>query len=244
MVLPYVKNLISYKKLMEKGRRFIRNLYKLMQPPGATRYVDFQKPGFPRVLKEFIDEHSSILTIGSGKINYGENVVHLDIVNFQDVEVIGDGHFLPFKAESFQKVIIQEVLEHVNNPSQVIREIHRVLKPGGVVFCDVPFIFPYHPNPHDYRRYSLEGLVKQFEDYQFIVEKKGVDVGPSSVLSLILRYYLSLLTSFNRKILFGIGWIFWGYLTFWIKYLDLAVAKWKNGKAEYFPQGVYVIAKK
>ena len=225
-------------------RQFVKNLYRVLEPPGATRYIDWESPGVPRVLREFIDDSSLILSIGSGRKKYGKNVICLDLVRYPSVNVVADGEHLPFKAKSFEKAVIQEVLEHVGNPEEVMAEVRRILKVGGRVFCDAPFMFPYHPNPYDLRRYSLDGLVKQFEECGFVVIQKGIDMGPSSLFCLVLRYYLSLLTSFNRARLFNIGWLFWGWLTFWIKYLDSIVAGWKNGLSDYISAGVYVVAEK
>ncbi|MEQ8859609.1 MAG: class I SAM-dependent methyltransferase [Pseudomonadales bacterium] len=56
--------------------------------------------------------------------------------------VRGSGLALPFDAASFDCVICAEVLEHVPDYAGVLREIRRVLKPGGVVALSVPRFFP------------------------------------------------------------------------------------------------------
>ena len=58
------------------------------------------------------------------------------------VLVQGDGAFLPFTDHSFDKVIAAEVLEHVPDDHAVLRELHRVLKPDGVVAVTVPAWLP------------------------------------------------------------------------------------------------------
>jgi SAM-dependent methyltransferase len=58
-----------------------------------------------------------------------------------EVERVGGvdlNQFLPFKNESFDGVDIVEVVEHIENQAQLIREISRVLKPGGVALISTP----------------------------------------------------------------------------------------------------------
>ena len=80
----------------------------------------------------------------------------------RSVEVFGDGNRLPFAAQSIDTVLCTEVLEHLPDPTGVLREAVRVLKPGGRLLCTVPFSQPLHELPSDYYRFtpsSLEHLV-------------------------------------------------------------------------------------
>jgi ubiquinone/menaquinone biosynthesis C-methylase UbiE len=54
-----------------------------------------------------------------------------------------DWRVLPFRAGSFDAVVVSSVLEYVDDPVTVLRECHRVLRPGGIVLCTVPD--PRHP---------------------------------------------------------------------------------------------------
>ncbi len=56
--------------------------------------------------------------------------------------VRGSGLSLPFPDATFSKVICAEVLEHVPDYRQILREIQRVLKPGGLLALSVPRFFP------------------------------------------------------------------------------------------------------
>ena len=56
--------------------------------------------------------------------------------------IAADGLSLPFADRSFDKIICAEVLEHVPDHVAVIREINRVLKPGGFFVASVPRFYP------------------------------------------------------------------------------------------------------
>lgn len=49
-----------------------------------------------------------------------------------------DAHRLPFRSESFDGVVVSEVLEHVADPGRVLGEAARVLRPGGRVLFSGP----------------------------------------------------------------------------------------------------------
>ena len=62
--------------------------------------------------------------------------------------VAGDAQSLPFDAESFDRVLTSEVLEHLPDDAAALREIHRVLKPGGVLAISVPHArYPFWWDP-------------------------------------------------------------------------------------------------
>ena len=52
------------------------------------------------------------------------------------------GHF-PFRADTMDVLAMTSTLEHLGCPEHVAREMHRVLKPGGIVFVTVPDILKY-----------------------------------------------------------------------------------------------------
>lgn len=83
---------------------------------------------------------------------------------------------------SFEYVVCTEVLEHTLNPFEAIREIRRVLKPGGLLFGTTPFNFRIHgPLPDCWRftEYGLRALLKDFEILELdSVETPGRDLMP------------------------------------------------------------------
>lgn len=61
-------------------------------------------------------------------------------------------------SDHFDAVICSEVLEHLPRPADALAQIHRVLKPGGVLIVTVPYLSRLHDEPHDYYRYTRHGL--------------------------------------------------------------------------------------
>jgi len=75
---------------------------------------------------------------------------------------------LQFPDASFNAIVCWSVLEHVPGPREAIAEMHRVLKPGGLIWVQLPFLFPYHADPHDYWRVTPSGLRIWMRDFREI----------------------------------------------------------------------------
>lgn len=87
-----------------------------------------------------------------------------------DVIVAPDQPY-PLADNSFDGIGCFAVLEHTRRPWEVVREIHRILKPGGVVFIDWPFLQPVHGFPSHYFNATREGLESIFKDTGFQIKK-------------------------------------------------------------------------
>jgi SAM-dependent methyltransferase len=73
-------------------------------------------------------------------------------------EVFGDACRLPFGDACADLVLLLDVLEHLKTPEVALLEATRVLKPGGRLVLQVPFLYPLHEAPNDYRRWTQYGL--------------------------------------------------------------------------------------
>lgn len=65
---------------------------------------------------------------------------------------------LPYAAGEIDTVLLCNVLEHIYHHQFLLKETVRVLRPGGQLIGFVPFWVGYHPDPHDYFRYTKEAL--------------------------------------------------------------------------------------
>jgi SAM-dependent methyltransferase len=70
---------------------------------------------------------------------------------------------LPIPDVSFDHVLMFNVLEHIFEYRALIAEAVRVLKREGSAVIVVPFLFPAHPSPHDYHRFTAECLQRELE---------------------------------------------------------------------------------
>ncbi len=85
------------------------------------------------------------------------------------VDVWGDAQRLPFASGRFDTVLAAEMLEHIPDPDSCVREIARVLRPGGRLLLTVPLIAPLHQWPFDFYRYTPRGI-------EALVQRHGFDV--------------------------------------------------------------------
>ena len=95
-------------------------------------------------------------------------------------DILGDAHDMPIEAGVYDVVVCISTLEHVRDPYQCVREIFRILKPGGRCFAWIPFYFGVHDFPIDVSRFTAEGMVVLFEQAGF--ERVDVDREPWSGL--------------------------------------------------------------
>ncbi|MGE4440331.1 MAG: glycosyltransferase [Desulfomicrobium sp.] len=130
--------------------------------------------------------HDTILDVGCGQMPYKEFILNanpkikkyigLDFAygkyaTLNQPDITWDGNNIPLEDNSVDCAMATEVLEHCPNPLATLKEIRRALRPDGVFFFTVPFLWPLHDTPHDHYRYtpfSLKRLLTEsgFEDIE------------------------------------------------------------------------------
>jgi SAM-dependent methyltransferase len=145
-------------------RQYYRGLSKL-----GNSYDESQ-----HLFQEFLDLTSNkrCLQIGVKEqhgAKFGPNWVSVDLYDTRDfIDYNYDINDLKFDDESFDAAVCMSILEHVPYPQKAIAELHRVLKPEGYIWVQLPFSFPYHEDPHDYWRVSPDGLRIWMADFDEI----------------------------------------------------------------------------
>ena len=183
---------------------------------------------------------AKILDLGSGMDRRAPNVINLEIQATPHVDLLADGHFLPFKNQVFDAVITEAVLEHVREPIQVAAEIHRTLKDGGYVCAGVPFLQAFHASPHDYQRFTVPGFDYLFRAFTKI--EGGDCAGPTASLHWIFREYVGLAFSFGNLLLAKLISLIVGWLTFPLVWLDYLLMH--NKHSHILASAVYFVGQK
>lgn len=113
------------------------------------------------------------LDIGCGNDSYRSifpNMKTLEINPRGKVDYKANAEDMPeVPSDRFDVVLLSGVAEHMENPKAALDEIYRILKPGGLLIFNVPFIYPLHDYPGDYWRFTDQGVRKIL--YRFEIQE-------------------------------------------------------------------------
>jgi len=185
-------------------------LKQLFNPDFASIFINpfffIRKSLYVKIKKYAPFLNGKILDLGCGLKPYeklfinSSQYIGVDIENpshdhsKEKIDVFYDGKTIPFENNYFDCVFFSEVLEHVFNPYEIIKEINRVLKNKGILFLTTPFAWDEHEQPNDYCRYTSFGIKHLLEHNGFkiiIYEKTGhFTVVISQLVILYLRHIL------------------------------------------------------
>jgi SAM-dependent methyltransferase len=140
----------------------------------------------------------TVLVVGGGTLGSGAEalyddarvgIIAFDIYASPLVQFVADAHAIPLADASVDGIWVQAVLEHVLDPSDVVGQMRRVLRPGGIVYAETPFMQQVHEGPFDFHRFSAGAhrwLFRQFEAID-----AGTVAGPGTVLLWSWRYFVA-----------------------------------------------------
>jgi SAM-dependent methyltransferase len=122
--------------------------------------------------------------------------VAVDLLATPLVDIVGNASQLPLQNACFDLVLCTQMLEYAPRPPQVIAEIHRVLKPGGILILSAPAIYPQDSERDSWR--FLPGALREL-----LVDFSAVEVVPEgSSISGFFRTINVCLVSFTTIAVF------------------------------------------
>jgi len=225
----------------------LKKIYHKVPPPPSTNYLYRKISPSPY---DLLPPQPVIFDIGSkegrGSYAFGSpsedaKVLCVDMQEGPGVDIVADAHDLHMVPNDAADLVTSvSVLEHVRHPEKVMQEIYRILKPGGIVYINVPFVFPFHADPDDFYRFSYKGIEILCERFERI--DSGFNRGPASTMHHLLVHFMAMLFCFNSRTLYGINQDLFRWLFFWIKYLDKFLARYKM--AYVIHAGSYFLGRK
>ena len=111
-----------------------------------------------------------------------------DMIPGENIDIVGDAMNPPFPDNTFDTVVSTQMLEHVERPWIVVHEMGRILKPGGICIITAPFLVPYHADPHDFFRYTVQGMESLFTHEAFEIVESGKYGNTPGVISEMIHF--------------------------------------------------------
>jgi SAM-dependent methyltransferase len=170
--------------------------------------VPFLVDDFIAAIAKEIAPGSVVLDAGAGECRYAPLFSHCIYIsvdfakgdsrwNYNRLSMIGDLLSLPIKDSSIDVVVCTQTIEHVYEPTILLKELFRVSKPKGQLFLTAPLGWPIHQPPHDFFRFTYYGLEHLFQNSGFIVESIRPQGG--------YFFYLANCLQHMHRVLFPLG---------------------------------------
>jgi SAM-dependent methyltransferase len=167
---------------------------------------------------ETVPAGSRVLDAGAGDQPYRKHFDHCEYeaADFEKVDrsyakstYVCDLSAIPVPDAHFDAILFNQVMEHLPEPLNVLRELHRVLKPGGRMICTAPLFFEEHETPYDFYRYTQFAWKHLLGKAGFKIETLGWMEGYLSTVAYQLQTAARYLPSSPKDVAPGIlGWIF------------------------------------
>jgi SAM-dependent methyltransferase len=195
-----------------------RILKRMVSPVKSGTLRNFDR--FVQLVKAETDQ-PVVLIVGGGSRGQGTDqlyrdadlrIVSFDIYHSPNVHFVADAHDIPLADGTCDGVVIQAVLEHVLEPERVAAEIFRVLKPGGVVYSETPFMQQVHEGAYDFTRFTESGHRYLFRSFDRV--DSGSSGGPGTTFIWAVDYLFRSL--FRSRMAGRIAKL----SVFWVRYLD------------------------
>jgi SAM-dependent methyltransferase len=136
------------------------------------------------------------LDLGCGRSPYaqpmaaaGHTVRTLDVTAESEPDYVGTAEETGLPDASIDLVVCTQVLEHCTEPWTAVRELARIVRPGGYALVSVPHVWFYHPHPSDNWRFTQEGILRLLRasgfEVQHLLAQGGSVVAAAQVLNFL-----------------------------------------------------------
>jgi SAM-dependent methyltransferase len=169
-----------------------------MHPSRTTVQYAVRKPLLDWLRRQPV-EGLRVLDVGCGDRPYehllagAAEIVGFDMPGNAHADLHGDIEAIPVEDASFDVVLCLQVLEHVPDPPAAVRELRRVVRPGGRVLASTHGVYPYHPNPDDLWRWTHAGLERLFRgngDWSSVAVEPGA--GTAATVAMLVAHVIDL----------------------------------------------------
>lgn len=235
---------------------------KMREPSNPQTWSDWRKKNFAFLQDNLsgLRKDSYVLDIGAGQGHFRNlfencNYFTVDFYNYPGIKIVADiTRQLPFQSNSFDYLVLSNVLEHIKEPKKLLKECYRVLKKKGRIIILIPFMIKIHQPPYDFNRYThfmLKYLMEENNfsnikitnignifDIQKVVNESYFGIIKENLVKLIPNKYFRLIP---RIIIEMINFEFKVCLSFLNRFLNKPNL---NSNKQVYIQGYGVVAEK
>lgn len=157
-------------------KKLTKNLLTKLRPNSSRYYLD----QFAFEAASSLPAGADILDAGAGEGIYkrhfqNQNYESADFCQidkaYGEITYVCDLENIPVDSSKYDLVLLTQVLEHLPNPEQVLKELNRVLRPGGELWLSNPFYYEEHEIPYDFFRYTQYGLKHLLHSSNFTLKQ-------------------------------------------------------------------------
>ena len=172
-----------------------------------------------KISKIFNNDNDKILDIGCGS-NPGYHksikgkIICMDLAKTSKIHIVSDADKLPFKPNSFDKVVSVNSFYYFKNPFNVAKSIRNILKKDGKLIMILPFFYPIHDAPDDKYRFTEYGLRTILEENFKIGRIEaigGIFNQPAVILHSLIKGIPLLFSKEMRKFIQILTYIIWPF---------------------------------
>lgn len=154
----------------------LRKLYFALRINSSRKYLD----DFVREAAASLPEGAMVLDAGAGICPYQHYFSHVKYETadfcqvdkrYGQIDYVCDLSDIPVEDSRYDVVLLTQVLEHLPEPRTILKEMRRILKPGGKLWCSAPLFCEEHETPYDFFRYTQFGFSHVLESARFKIER-------------------------------------------------------------------------